>query len=110
MRMLMTYILSALTGGEERELFVPKGESKVGLTDISPGKQYVFRVFAMSGRKQSKALQGKYPGKYTMTSCCYCCFCAILCKSAKLVNSKYTLAHTCTLTHTWTLTKIRLHA
>ena len=32
------------------------------LTDIIPVKQYVFKVFAMSGRQQSKGLQGKYPG------------------------------------------------
>lgn len=64
--MLITRASCSLTGGEERELFVPKGENKVGLNDISPGKQYVFKVFAMSGRKQSKALQGKYPGKCTI--------------------------------------------
>ncbi|XP_041941676.1 collagen alpha-1(XIV) chain isoform X3 [Alosa sapidissima] len=57
------FVYDNVRGGEENELFVPKGENRVVLSDISPGKQYVVRVFAMSGRKQSKALQGKYPGK-----------------------------------------------
>ncbi|XP_031429590.1 collagen alpha-1(XIV) chain isoform X2 [Clupea harengus] len=57
------FVYDNVKGGEEQELFVPKGENKVVLTDIIPVKQYVFKVFAMSGRQQSKGLQGKYPGK-----------------------------------------------
>ncbi|XP_063073614.1 collagen alpha-1(XIV) chain, partial [Engraulis encrasicolus] len=50
-------------GGEEKAVFLPRGETKVVLNDISPEKKYVFKVFTVNGQKQSKALQGKYPGK-----------------------------------------------
>lgn len=57
------FVYDTVEGGDEQEMFVPKGENKVVLNDISPVKQYIFKIYAMSGRKQSKVLQGKYTGK-----------------------------------------------
>lgn len=55
--------LIPLPGGKQHELRIPKGESKVVITDFDPTKEYTVSVIALSGNQQSKALHGDYTGR-----------------------------------------------
>lgn len=51
------------TGGEQREVEVPKQEAKLLIEDFDPSKEYNFKISAVSGSQQSKPLQAKHEGK-----------------------------------------------
>lgn len=58
------FFLSSLgTGGEQREVEVPKQEAKLLIEDFDPSKEYNFKISAVSGSQQSKPLQAKHEGK-----------------------------------------------
>ncbi|XP_030013398.1 collagen alpha-1(XIV) chain [Sphaeramia orbicularis] len=46
--------------GVQREIIVPKSDSKVLITDFSPAKDYAVSIIAVSGNQQSRPLQGRY--------------------------------------------------
>ncbi|XP_068188958.1 collagen alpha-1(XIV) chain-like isoform X2 [Antennarius striatus] len=53
-------VYTSLPGGQEVELQVSKQEAKLLIDDYDPSKEYRFRVTAVSGGQQSKALQATH--------------------------------------------------
>uniref|UniRef100_A0AAQ5ZVG2 Collagen, type XIV, alpha 1a n=1 Tax=Amphiprion ocellaris TaxID=80972 RepID=A0AAQ5ZVG2_AMPOC len=56
------FLYNSIPGGQQREIIISKSDTKVLITDYSPSKEYTFSVIAVSGREQSRPLQGRYKG------------------------------------------------
>ncbi|XP_061572452.1 collagen alpha-1(XIV) chain [Cololabis saira] len=54
------FIYNSIPGGQQREIILPKTNTTVLITDYSPSKDYTFGVMAVSGRKRSRPLQGRF--------------------------------------------------
>ncbi|KAM6909847.1 collagen alpha-1(XIV) chain-like [Xenentodon cancila] len=54
------FIYNSLPGGQQREIILPKTDTKVLITDYSPSKDYTFGVMVVSGSKRSRPLQGRF--------------------------------------------------
>lgn len=51
-----------IIGGERNDIRIAKGENRAVINDFNPTKEYTVKVIAVSGKQQSKALQGTYTG------------------------------------------------
>ncbi|KAF7654725.1 hypothetical protein LDENG_00065820 [Lucifuga dentata] len=66
---LSTYVFLSLsltfcvTGGHQKEIRVPKSDTKVVITDYSSTKDYIISVITVSGSQQSRPLQGRHKGE-----------------------------------------------
>lgn len=49
--------------GERKELRIGKGQTKAIINDFNPIKEYTFKVIAVSGSQQSRALEGSFAGR-----------------------------------------------
>lgn len=61
-------LLPGGAGGEQTEAKVSKQEAKLLIKDFDPSKEYNFRITAINGGQESKALQAKHEGE-TPSSC-----------------------------------------
>lgn len=85
---------SSLSGGQQREIIVPKSDTKVFITDYSPSKDYTVSVIAVSGTEQSRPLQGRHKGAFMHLLFFTLFFCIVMC-SFHILN--FTLLYSSTL-------------
>lgn len=57
------FLYNSTPGGKQKEIVIPKSDTKVLITDYSASKDYTFSVTAVRGSEQSRPLQGKYKGE-----------------------------------------------
>lgn len=68
---LPSFFFFSLSGGQQREIIVSKSDPKVLIKDYSPLKDYTVSVTAVSGRDQSRPLNGRYKGVLVYFTFCF---------------------------------------
>uniref|UniRef100_A0A3Q2G2Y4 Collagen type XIV alpha 1 chain n=1 Tax=Cyprinodon variegatus TaxID=28743 RepID=A0A3Q2G2Y4_CYPVA len=57
------FLYNSLPGGQQKEMFVSKSDTRVIIPDYNPSKDYIISVIAVRGSEQSRPLQGRFKGE-----------------------------------------------